>query len=139
MMMNEPSATGLFGAEEMERVAPEVDWHGGHAGVRVEGASVEKIALHMAERLARAKGLKKADFAAVPSDKAGPRCLACALLSNLCPELKKELRARGEATPAEDEGWLPYDGDEVVYDPAALAGGKGIAEAARLISWEGEE
>lgn len=139
LMMNEPSATGLFGAEEMERVAPEVDWHGGHAGVKVDGAVAEKLALHMAERLARAKGLKKADFAAVPSAKAGPRCLACALLSNLCPELKKELRARGEATPAEDEGWLPYDGDEVVYDPAALAKGKGIAAAARLISWEGEE
>ena len=35
--------------------------------------------------------------------------------------------------------WLPYDGDEVVYDPAALEEGKDIAETARLISWEDEE
>jgi len=139
LMVQEPSATGLFGAAELEKVCPEIDWHGGHAGVRVDAAAAEKLALHMAERLARAKRLKKAEFAAVPSNKAGPRCLACALLSNLCPELKQELRRRGGATPAGDEAWLPYDGDDVVYDPEALEGGAGIAEAARLLSLEAED
>lgn len=139
LMLNEPSATGLFGAEEMEDVAPEVDWHGGHAGVRIEGAVAEKIALHMAERLGRAKKLRRADFAAVPSAKAGAKCVACALLSNLCPEFKAGLKAKGEASPAEEEEWLPYDGDEVVIDFGKLAAGAELGEAARLISWEEEE
>lgn len=139
LMLNDPSATGLFGAEEMEEAAPEVDWHGGHAGVRVEGAAAEKIALHMAERLGRAKKLKRADFAAVPSAKAGAKCVACALLSNLCPEWKAELRARVDPAPAEDEDWLPYDGDDVVLDFDAVAAGAELGEAARLVEWEDEE
>ena len=138
MMAQEPAETGLFGAAEMEGVAPELDWHGGHAGVRVDGAAAERLALHMAERLARAKGLKKASFAAVPSAKAGARCVACALLSNLCPEFKAALREKGAATPAADEAWLPYVGDEVVVDFEAVSAGAGLGEASRLIEWEEE-
>lgn len=139
MMVQEPAETGLFGADEMETVAPEIDWHGGHAGVRVDGAAAERVARHMADRLARAGGLKKASFAAVPSAKTGARCVACALLSNLCPAWKAEKRAAGEPSPAEDEPWLPWPGDEVVYDPADVADGIDVAAAARLIVWAREE
>lgn len=138
MMVQEPAETGLFGAEEMAAVAPELDWHGGHAGVRVEGAVAERVARHMADRLAHAKGLKKASFAAVPSAKAGARCVVCALLSNLCPAWKAEKRAAGAVSPAEDEAWLPWPGDEAVYEPSDVQDGVDVADVARLVEWARE-
>lgn len=135
MMVQEPAETGLFGAEEMASVAPELDWHGGHAGVRVDAAVAERLARHMADRLAHAEGLKKSSFAAVPSAKAGARCAVCALLSNLCPSWKAGKRLEDAASPADDEAWLPWPGDDVVYAPSDVSPGVDVADVARLVEW----
>lgn len=86
VMMQEPSATGILGAASLEKAFPEINWRGGHAGVLVESGLAERLARHVADELARAKGLKRSAFASEPPGKAGAQSVAAAMLADLCPE-----------------------------------------------------
>ncbi len=107
LMLQESSASGLWMAEELERVFPEVNWHGGHAGVVIEQETTEKLALRLAVDIAALPQENTADVVLRRGD-GGRFSVVCGLLSELCPKLLAEVEASQEATKATDETFIPY-------------------------------
>ena len=88
LLLNDPAATGLLGADELEVLFPEIDWHGGPSGVRIPADTADRLARHVASRIAGAaaelaEGVLPEDAFAVSGD--DPLSLAEELLADLCP------------------------------------------------------
>ena len=140
LLFNNPTLTGLFTAAELDKIAPSVDWHGGPSGIQLDVAEAELLALHLADRLARAAPAAAAyppdAFAVANRNGDGLRTLVCNLLSRLCPVLRQRLFARQPATRALDEPWQPEPRDSVLYDPALLPSAAHVADIARPVGWD---
>ena len=130
LLLNDPSLSGLFAAEELDTAFPSIDWHGGHSGVLLDTATADPLALHVADRLAHLDdaSLPPDAFAAAPLARDGPRAIVCALLSRLCPGFKHDLAAL-PASPDWDL-WFPEPGMDIIYTPARLAPGQTLLETA---------
>ncbi|MBQ9726838.1 MAG: hypothetical protein IJV65_04955 [Kiritimatiellae bacterium] len=138
VFMNDPAATGLLRASELERTIPGVDWHGGHSGVSLAPEESEKAAAFLANALARLDNHRKAGFATAGNrGETATWLAACSLLSDLCPKLKEEVFTRRKKRSALDFPRLVEEGCELYFDSRAVETDVPLSDLLRPVSWEG--
>jgi hypothetical protein len=88
-LLNDPAATGVLAAPELDALFPSVDWHGGHSGVPVPPGTAAPLALVVADRLAAAgsAGYPSGSLVAAENGLA-LEFLPYRLVGGLCPGLR---------------------------------------------------
>jgi len=123
-------------AKRLEKEFPEIDWHGGHAGIPLDEQIAERMAIKMARYVASLPETNTKDIAVRRSD-GGRFTLACGLLSNLCPVLLANVRASQTATNAMDETYMPEYEDQLTVDFSRLKTKAPLESCVRLLEWSG--
>ena len=138
VFVNDPAVSGLIGAVDLERIAPGVDWRGGHSGVLVPQEGAEMVAAFLAETLARLDDPHKVGFATTRNRGETVTWLtACSLLSDLCPTLKSVVFAQRRKSSALEFPRLVEEGCELYFDARELKPGVPFADILQPVSWDG--
>lgn len=136
LMMQNIAPGSVCSAEVLETKFPEINWHGGHAGVPVDPETAEHLAIELVKYIAELPGNNTKDVALRRND-GGRFSLACSLLSDLCPELLAKTQATQTATNAMDETYMPGYRNLLTLDMPRLKSGEDIGKCVRLLDWTG--
>lgn len=83
--------TGILTADRLQKAVPEVDWLHGHSGEIRSIESAEKLGLFLVDELKRVETNKDIYF----DDYNEKKYVLTDILTFMCPELKKRLKAAG--------------------------------------------
>ena len=83
--------TGILTADRLQKAVPEVDWLHGHSGEILSIESAEKLGLFLVDELKRVETNKDIYF----DDFNEKKYVLADILTFMCPELKKRLKAAG--------------------------------------------
>ena len=83
--------TGILTADRLQKAVPEVDWLHGHSGEILSIESAEKLGLFLVDELKRVETNKDIYF----DDYNEKKYVLSDILTFMCPELKKRLKAAG--------------------------------------------
>lgn len=89
--MHRIEKTGILTAERLQTVVPEVDWLHGHSGEILSVESAEKLGLFLIDELKMVESSKDMYF----DDYNEKKYVLADILTFMCPELKKRLKAAG--------------------------------------------
>lgn len=92
MFMNRIEETGILTADRLQETIPEVDWLHGHSGEILSIESAEKLGLFLINELKNIDDGKDMYF----DDYNQKRYVLVDILTFMCPELKKRLKAMGK-------------------------------------------
>lgn len=120
LWFQDPSRSGLLRAEALEPDFPELEWHGGHAGVVVPADTAERLTERIVRELARLKRYNSRSLA-VRRLHGGVRSALGAMVADLCP---------GWMTAARQAGRLA-NGRSAWVDLKAIRAGKAAGECLR--------
>ena len=85
LWFQDPSRSGLLRAEALEPDFPELEWHGGHAGVRVDAALAERLVRRIVREAAEWKRCNTRNVAVRRANGGASRALGWMAVA-LCPD-----------------------------------------------------
>ena len=135
-MLLKKNANTPWTAKKLEKEFPEIDWHGGHAGIPLSEQIAERMAVKLARYIASLPETNTDAIALRRSD-GGRFTLACGLLSNLCPTLLANVRKTQTATNAMNETYMPEYNDQLTVNFSRLKTKAPIESCVRLLEWSG--
>lgn len=94
LWFQDPALSGVLRAEDLEKDFPDLEWHGGHAGVVVPSATAERLAERVVREMA---GVRRHNTSAVAvrRQEGGVKSALGAMVTDLCPTWMSAGRAAG--------------------------------------------
>ncbi len=125
LWFQDPGRSGALRAADLEKDFPEVDWHGGHAGVAVPADTAEWLAERVVREMA---GLRRHNTSAVAVRRqaGGVKSALGAMVTDLCPAWMESAREAGRLTAGKG-AWV---------DLKAVRDGKPAGECLRAAAQE---